>query len=207
LWEILAWFQQWPAMLPTSQSLLDRLRKQHDPQAWQRLLTVYEPWLRAWLSQHQLQPADVEDVLQNILLVVSQKLPAFVHNGHAGSFRRWLRTILVNQVRYFLRSRRQRQALDAEPEPDWLEQLAAPASELSQQWDREHDQQLVRRLLAAIQTEFEPRTWEVFRLLVLENLPAAEVAQRLHMERNAVYVAKARILARLRQELQGLVDP
>ena len=44
-------------MPPTSQSLLDRLQKHNDPQAWQRLVTVYEPWLRAWLSRHQLQPA------------------------------------------------------------------------------------------------------------------------------------------------------
>jgi RNA polymerase sigma-70 factor (ECF subfamily) len=193
-------------MPTTSHSLLERLKSRQDPEAWRRWLAVYEPWLRAWLCRHQLQPADVEDLLQDILVVVSQKLPAFVHNGRPGSFRTWLRTILVNQVRYFLRGRRQRQALTPAPLPDWLEQLEDPASELSRQWDVEHDREVVRRLLAAVRPEFQPQTWEVFRLLVLEDRPAAEVARLCGMETNAVYVAKSRVLTRLRQELRGLLD-
>ncbi len=193
-------------MPATSQSLLDRLQKQHDPQAWQRLLRVYEPWLRAWLSRHHLQPADGDDLVQNILTVVSQKLPAFVHNGQPGAFRAWLRTILVNQVRHFLRTQRHRQALAGDALPHELEQIEDPQSDARQQWDLEHDQQLVRRVLESLRPDFHPRTWEVFRLLVLENLPAAEVAQRCKIQRNAVYVAKARVLARLRQELKGLMD-
>jgi RNA polymerase sigma factor (sigma-70 family) len=191
-------------MTQTSQSLLERAKQHHDPEAWQRLVTVYDPWLRGWLAQHQLQPVDVDDVVQNILVVVSQKLPAFAHSGQAGAFRSWLRTILVNQVRYFLRTRRNRQALGGEPQ--WLDQLEDPGSSLSQQWDAEHDRELVRRVLATVQPEFQPRTWEAFRLLVLENLPAAEVARRCQMEPNSVYVAKSRVLGKLRQELRGLME-
>jgi len=193
-------------MLPTSQSLLDRLQKHHDPQAWQRLVAVYVPWLRGWLSRYHLQPADVDDLVQNILTVVNQKLPAFVHNGRPGAFRAWLRLILVNEVRVFLRTRRNRQALATDPLASELDQLEDPRSDASRQWEREHDQQLVRRLLASVQSDFQPRTWEVFRLLVLEDRPAAEVAQICQIERNAVYVAKARVLARLRQELRGLIE-
>src|SRR5262249_383492 len=118
----------------------------------------------------------------------------------------WLRAILVNQVGSFLRTRRHRQARVSDSLPGELEQLEDPTSTASRQWDLEHDQQLVRRLLASVQPEFPPRTWEVFRLLVLEDLPAAEVARRLGIQRNAVYVAKARVLARLRQELHGLME-
>ncbi len=194
-------------MFGTSQSLLERLRDRANKQAWQRLLSIYDPWLRGWLARHDLQPADVEDVLQEILTVVSTKLPEFVHNGRPGAFRTWLRTILINQVRHFLRGQRTRQAaLSPHHETAWLDQLEDPHSALSRQWDQEHDQQLVRRLLAGIQAEFNPATWQVFHLLVLEDCPAAEVAQRLGLTPNAVYVAKARVLARLRAELRGLVD-
>jgi RNA polymerase sigma-70 factor (ECF subfamily) len=193
-------------MPSTSQSLLDRLQKHQDPQAWQRLLSAYEPWLRAWLSRHQLQPADVDDLVQNILTVVNQNLPAFVHNGQPGAFRSWMRTILVNQVRHFLRTRRHRQALGGEALPHELGQIEDPRSDARRHWDQEHDQQLVRRLLASVQSDFHPQTWEIFRLLVLENLPAAEVARRCQVQRNSVYVAKARVLTRLRQELRGLLD-
>jgi RNA polymerase sigma-70 factor (ECF subfamily) len=194
-------------MYATSQSLLERLRDRADEQAWQRLMALYEPWLRGWLSRHALQPADVEDVLQEILTVVSTKLPEFMHNGRTGAFRSWLRTILTNQVRHFLRGQRNRLAVLApQPADDWLQQLDDPHSDLSRQWDEEHDQQLVRRTLASIQAEFSTQTWQIFQMLVLEDRPAAEVAQQLGLTPNAVYVAKARVLARLRAELRGLVD-
>jgi RNA polymerase sigma-70 factor (ECF subfamily) len=189
-------------MLTTSRTLLDRLRDRQDAQAWQLWLTVYEPWLRDWLSRDRLQHADVDDLLQNIFVVVSQKLPAFVHNGRPGAFRAWLRGVLTHELRSFLRGR-QRLAGDALSE--WIDQLEGPTSELSRQWDQEHDQQLVRRLLGVVQSDFQPKTWEAFRLLVLEDRPAAEVARLCDMGANAVYVAKSRVLARLRQELGGLV--
>ena len=157
-------------MPATSQSLLERLHDRADHAAWQRLLTVYEPWLRGWLSRHELQPADVENVLQDILLAVSAKLPEFVHNGQPGAFRAWLRTILTNRVRHFLRGQRQRETLiSPQPLSDWLDELADPHSILSRQWDQEHDQQLVRRSLASIQAEFTAATWQVFQMLVLED--------------------------------------
>jgi RNA polymerase sigma-70 factor (ECF subfamily) len=124
-------------MLTTSRTLLDRLKDRRDAQAWQLWLTVYEPWLRDWLSANRLQPADVDDLRQNILVVVSQKLPAFVHNGRPGAFRAWLRGILVNEVRYFLRGR-QRPCGDGLT--DWIDQLEDSNSELSKLWDLEHDQ-------------------------------------------------------------------
>ena len=194
-------------MLGTSHSLLERLRDRADHQAWQRMLTLYEPWLRGWLSRHDLQPADVEDVLQDILVVVRDKLPGFVHNGQPGAFRSWLRTILTNRVRHFLRGRRSRQAVLASlPRTDWLEQLEDADSDLARQWDREHDRHLVRGLLASIQAEFSPTTWQVFELLVLEDRPTAEVVERLGVTTNMVYIAKGRVLGRLRAEARGLVD-
>jgi RNA polymerase sigma-70 factor (ECF subfamily) len=194
-------------MFPTSKSLLERLRDRGDGDAWQRFLAVYESWLRGWLSRHDLQPADVEDLLQEVLAVVSRKLPEFVHNGQPGAFRSWLRAILTNMVRHFLRGQRNRQAvLPSQPLDDWLDQLADPNSALTRQWEQEHDEQLVRRMLACIRGEFQPTTWRVFQMLVLEDRPAAEVASHFGLQRNAVYAAKARVLARLREELRGLLD-
>jgi RNA polymerase sigma-70 factor (ECF subfamily) len=190
-------------MLTTSRTLLDRIKDRQDAQAWQLWLTVYEPWLRDWLGRNQLQPADVDDLLQNILVVVSRKLPAFVHNGQPGAFRAWLRSILVHELRSFLRGRQRQTGAVLS---DCIDQLEDPGSELSRQWDQEHDQELVRRLLGIVRSDFQAQTWEVFRLLVLEDRPAAEVARLCGMEVNAVYVAKSRVLARLRQELAGLVE-
>ncbi len=195
------------ASLGTSVSLLERLCDRADRQAWDRLVSNYEPWLRGWLMRHGLQQADLDDVLQEIFLAVSQNLGEFVHNGRAGAFRCWLRTILTHRVRHFLRGRRRRQAWMTEGNlPDWLDQLEDPSSALSQQWDLEHDRHLVRRMLAEIQAELHPTTWQIFQMLVLEDRPAAEVARQFATTANAVYVAKSRVLSRLRLELRGLLD-
>jgi RNA polymerase sigma-70 factor (ECF subfamily) len=190
------------ATLATSQSLLERLQDRADAGAWQRLLAVYEPWLRGWLTRHDLQAADAEDVLQDVLVTVSQELPGFVHNGRPGAFRNWLRTILTNRVRTFLRGCRRQFALS----PSWLDELEADDSTLSRQWDQEHDQQLARRMLAVIRSEFNATTWQVFQGLMLEDRPAADVARELGITANVVYVAKSRVLTRLRAELRGLME-
>ena len=190
----------------TRTSLLLRAR-QGDEDAWRRLVDLYRPLVYAWLVRHQVATQDAEDLTQDVLAVVIKELGRFEHAGRPGAFRAWLRTILINQVRHFLRGQRHRLALGSpQPGSDWLEQLADPHSGLSQQWDQEHDQQLARRFLAIIQAEFNAATWQVFQMLVLEDRPAAEVAQQLGLTRNAVYVAKARVLARLRAELRGLME-
>jgi RNA polymerase sigma-70 factor (ECF subfamily) len=146
-------------MLNTSRSLLERLQDRTDGQAWQRLLAIYEPWLRGWLSRTPLGPSDRDDVLQEILVVVSEKLQKFDHNGQPGAFRAWLRMILTIQVRQFLRNRHNRPgATSPQPPSGWLDQLADPVSALSRQWDEEHDRHVVRRLLASIEGEFNTAT-------------------------------------------------
>jgi RNA polymerase sigma-70 factor (ECF subfamily) len=61
-------------------------------------------------------------------------------------------------------------------------------------------------MLACIRNGFHPTTWQVFQMLVLEDRPAAEVALHFQLQPNAVYVAKSRVLARLREEMRGLLD-
>jgi RNA polymerase sigma factor (sigma-70 family) len=192
-------------MLATSHSLLERLHDPADHEAWRRLTSVYEPWLRGWLSRHRLQPADVEDVLQDILVAVNARIGEFVHNGQAGAFRAWLRTILTFRVRHFLRGQRNQRALQGH-DADWLDQLEDADSALSREWDLEHDRHLVRGVLAGLRLEFNATTWGVFQMLVLEDHPAAEVAEHFGITANAVYVAKSRVLSRLRAELRGLTN-
>jgi RNA polymerase sigma-70 factor, ECF subfamily len=189
-----------------SRSLLERLHDRADAQAWQRLVSIYEPWLRGWLSRHALQPADVEDILQDVLVVLSAKLTELQHNSQRGAFRAWPRTILTHRVLHFLRGQRRHNAMLAPMPAASIEELPDPDSAASKQWDVEHDQHVVRRMRATIQPEFSATTWRVFEMLVLENRRAAEVAQHLGISTTSVYVAKARVLSRLRAELRGLMN-
>jgi RNA polymerase sigma-70 factor (ECF subfamily) len=190
-------------MNATPLSLLDRLRRKPDDQpSWRHLTMLYAPLIRRWLLQHDTPEADADDLAQEVLLVLARDLGGFDHNGRTGAFRLWVRSITVNRLRAYWRARRSGplNGLD-----DCLAQLEDPDSELGRLWDREHDEFIVRRLLELIEPEFAPSTWKSFRLLVLEERPAADVAQSLGLSMNAVLIAKSRVLRRLRQEGRGLI--
>ena len=72
--------------------------------------------------------------------------------------------------------------------------------------EEEYRRYLVRRALGLMQAEFEPATWKACWEFVVHDRPAAEVAAELGLSVNAVYLAKSRVLRRLRAELRGLLD-
>jgi len=191
----------------TSASLLERLRLRADAGDWQRLIGLYQPLIRGWLRRHDLQHSDSDDLVQEVLSVLVKEIKRFEHNGRPGAFRSWLRTITVHCLRRFWRARLYR--ADAAGGSDWedhLRQLEDPTSGLSKLWDEEHDRHVLRKLLAMIEPDFHPATWQAFRRLVLDGVPAAVVATDLGLSVNAVLIAKSRVLQRLRQEAQGLLD-
>ena len=120
----------------TSNSLLMRLQTAASDADWRRLVDVYAPVVRGWLARYHLQPADADDLVQDVLGVLVRELPAFRHNGRTGAFRHWLRVVAVHRVRNFWRTKQ------SAPSPgliDDLAQLEDAASDLSRQWDAEHD--------------------------------------------------------------------
>jgi RNA polymerase sigma-70 factor (ECF subfamily) len=191
-------------MAPTPLSLLERLRSEPDEVSWRRLFELYTPLVRHWLKLRGLGPTDRDDLVQEVCAVIARELPRFDHVGRTGAFRLWIRTIVLNRLRGYWRSKRSQ--LDPETERS-LDELADPDSHLSRLWDREHDEYVARKLLDIIRPEFAPSTWEAFRRQVLDGVPAAEAAGELGTSVNAVLIAKSRVLRRLRQEGRGLIGP
>jgi RNA polymerase sigma-70 factor (ECF subfamily) len=191
-------------MPETPVSLLERLRLCPDEASWQRLTQLYTPWICDWLRRQGLAPADTDDLVQDVMVVLLKELPNFTHDLRRGAFRRWLRTITLNRLRVFWRQRRQHAPLPNLQTA--LDQLEDPDSDLSRAWDQEHNQHVVRRLLELIEPEFEPSTWRAFRAVVLEGKSTAEAAAALSLSPVAVRIAKSRVLSRFRREIDGLVD-
>jgi RNA polymerase sigma-70 factor (ECF subfamily) len=149
----------------------------------------------------------VDDLVQDVLSVLVRELPRFDYEPERGRFRGWLRAILANRLRAFYRSRQSQPiATGASDFVQMAEQLEDPHSDLSQLWNLEHDRHVSRRLLDLIKPEFKPTTWQAFQRLALDGIKPAEVAKELGISRNAVFIAKSRVMRRLRQEMQGLSD-
>ena len=192
-------------MAHTPKSLLDRVSSGNDSPDWPQFLTLYRPLLRRWLTQYFLQEADADDVVQDVLVVVVAKLPDFKHGGHAGAFRGWLRQILTHRLQTHWRKSLRRPACG--PLFDLtLAELADETSSLAKAWDEEHDRHLIAVLLDVVKPEFQTTTWEAFWQSSILERPIPHVARSLGLTQNAVFIARSRVLQRLREEAAGLLD-
>jgi RNA polymerase sigma-70 factor (ECF subfamily) len=182
---------------------LQRARDPSDRASWRRLVDLYAPLVRAWVRPNVRQPADVDDVVQEVLAQLAGELPGFAHNGRTGAFRVWLRAITVNRLRAHWRDRPRACGGDV---LERLGQLEDPSSALSRAWDAEHDRHVAETILESIRLEFQSATWRAFEATVRDERPTDEVAAELGMTPNAVLIAKSRVLKRLRQKAEGLLD-
>jgi RNA polymerase sigma-70 factor, ECF subfamily len=192
-------------MNETRHSLL--LRAQNgEENAWKELTELYRPLIIGWLSRQGVPAGDLEDLSQEVLLSVVKHLPGFQHSGHRGAFRSWLRTIVCSRTADYWRVLDAATPAGGSGATAALQQIADPDSELNRQWDEEHDRYVLHCLLDLVEEEFEPITLQAFRRLALEGISGADAAQELGLSVAAVYVAKSRVLQRIRQEAEGLID-
>jgi RNA polymerase sigma-70 factor, ECF subfamily len=193
-------------MNETRQSLLLRA-KTGEENAWKDLTDLYRPLILGWLNRQGVPAVDLEDLAQEVLLSVVKSLPTFEHSGNRGAFRAWLRTIVCSRTTDYWRAIDVRtQASGGSGATAALQQIADPDSDLNRQWNEEHDRYVFGCLLDLVEQEFEPATLRAFRRLALDGAGGAEVANELGMSVAAVYVAKSRVLQRIRQEAEGLID-
>jgi RNA polymerase sigma-70 factor, ECF subfamily len=190
----------------TRQSLLLRAQT-GDADAWRDLTDLYRPLILGWLRRQGIPVRDLDDLSQDVLLAVVKNLPSFQHSGNRGAFRSWLRTIVCHRTCDYWRTGDQRMPAGGDSGATAaLQQLEDPDSDLNRQWDEEHDRYVLRCLLDLVEQEFEPSTLQAFRRLAIDGASGAEAARELGLSMAAVYVAKSRVLQRIRQLAEGLID-
>jgi RNA polymerase sigma-70 factor (ECF subfamily) len=188
-------------MNTTPVSLLERLRRPGEQAAWERFVHLYTPLLLRWVRRLGLHGPDAADLVQDVFALLVRKLPEFRYDPDR-RFRGWLWTVTLNKVRERARRRPGAAVQAGEDVLDKLADRAGPDAAGA----AEDRQDLVRRALRLLQGEFQPATWRAFWECAALGRPAAEVAAEVGMTVNAVYVAKCRVLRRLRRELDGLLD-
>jgi RNA polymerase sigma-70 factor (ECF subfamily) len=186
-------------MHPTPASLLERLGQSAAQADWERFVKLYTPLLSQWARRLGLHGSDADDLVQDVFVQLVRQMPEFRYDPRR-RFRGWLWTVTVNKWR----ERRRRPPAVPAGNQD-LDGLAIPdgTAELD---EADYRRYLVGRALQIMEGEFQPTTWKAFWESVPLGRPAAEVAAELGITENAVYLAKGRVLRRLRQELNGLLD-
>jgi RNA polymerase sigma-70 factor (ECF subfamily) len=192
------------ATLPTTRiTLLNLLGQDPSDQAgWDEFVERYGRHIYRWFRQWKLQDADAEDVTQDILVRLVQKLRAFAYDP-SRSFRGWLKTVAHHAWRDFVDSRHARRAAGDSQVQDLLLNLEA-REDLARKLEDAFDLELLEAAKVRVRLRVAPHTWEAFRLMALEGLPVAEVAARVHLQVAMVYVAKSKVQRMLQEEIGKL---
>ncbi len=186
----------------TSISLLYRLRNSGTEADWHRFSKLYTPLLFYWGRSQGLNATDASDLVQEVMTKLVVKLREFQYDPKM-SFRGWLRTVAVNRARDFRRAAAHRNTMVLTEALDPMQPGGNSVDLLDQ---REYCSYLVTRGRDLIRAEFQPLTWEACWKYAVENRSAEEVGKELGITANAVRIAKCRVFARLRKELEGLLD-
>ena len=193
---------------PTRPSLLVRIRDPRDGVAWGEFVDIYGPLVYDYGRRRGLQDADAADLTQDVLRAVAATADRFAYDPARGAFRSWLFT--VTRTKLLDSVRRRRPGDRGTGDTDVHKHLEAKEvgyadgideGEEGAEWDRAFGQRLLDWAAEHIRDEFRPTTWRAFWLCAVEGCAPREASASLGMSIGAVYAAKCRVLARLREEI------
>jgi RNA polymerase sigma factor (sigma-70 family) len=187
-----------PLAPTTRASLLLRLGDSADHEAWTGFVSLYEPVVYRLLRQHGLQDNDARDLVQELFLAITRNIGSWKPAHEKGSFRAWLRRVARNLVINWLKSRQRSMLVGGADLNLLLEQVPAAAEQETIEFDRELQRALFQKAAKQVQTEVQPSTWQAFWETSVSGRPTDEVAGKLGMSPGAVWVAKCRVVARLK---------
>lgn len=194
----------------TSKSLLQKAK--HDPssEAWFQLNSIYNPLIAGWIARAGVEESDVGDITQEVMQTLAQELRKFEHNGRIGAFRNWLKTITINRCRRYWDSKKRQlpasKLLNEDSALKILNELEDPSSRVSMLWESEHDNYVLERIMQLIQNEFDQKDFNVFVRNSVNGESPKTIAEEFGISVGNVYKIKFRVLKRLREAADGLLD-
>ena len=209
--------------LPTRASLLDRLKDAGDHTSWEEFHRTYHGLLLGVARRAGLNENEAEEAVQDTLIAVARKMPEFRYEAGKDSFKGWLLQIMRWKITDQFRKRREGEKKlvvedrSSEGESDavsinvggvartaTLAEISDPALNLEVIWDAEWQRHLLARALARVKRQVKPEQYAIYHLHVIEERSIAEVRRTLDVNVAQVYLAKHRVGAALKKELQRL---
>ncbi len=185
-------------LLTTQTSLLIRLRTSEDSDAWFRFVRIYTPLIQHWVKQLGVEANQADDLIQDIFVVLLGQV-SMLANRPPDSFRAWLRTITLNKCRDWFRHQNRKS------NPKLLERIESAIEDPnSLLLEKEYQTFVAQSALQLMRDTFSETTWRACWEHVAQGKSAKAVAEELGITENAVYLARGRVLKRLRSELEGL---
>lgn len=181
-----------PTLPDTCCSLLVRLRTPGDSAAWAEFAARYGPAVYGFGRRRGLQEADAVDLSQEVFRKLIGGLGRLDYDPARGRFRSWLFTVVSRELAKFQAKQRRQPAASAE-----LDDLPAQPNDEAA-WEDAVRRRLFEEGLAAVRNAVSEQTYRAFTLTAVDGLDGDAAATQLGVSRAAVYLARARVLARLR---------
>ena len=191
----------------TRPSLLLRIRDSQDKLAWNEFVGIYGPLVYAFGRKHGLQDADAADLTQEVFRAVASAVGQFHYDADRGGFRRWLFTVTRNELRDAVAHAKRNPAGSGDTGiKQVIERQPAPLNDEAL-WEEEYERRRFDWAAQRVCGQVEKSTWQAFWQTAIEGKPAEEVARALKISVGAVYIAKSRVIARLRKQIEEQEDP
>lgn len=190
----------------TRASLILRLPDATDVEAWEEFVAIYQPVVYRVARRKGMQDADAQELVQEVLFAVSRAVESWDPDPKRGRFRDWLFRIAHNWIVNYL-TRRKHQSI-ATGHNEWTQlltsQVVQPDREESAIFELEFRRELFHRAAEVVRKAVKESTWQAFWLTGVEEIPPAVVAERLALTVGGVYIARSRVMARMRDEVERL---
>jgi RNA polymerase sigma-70 factor (ECF subfamily) len=182
-------------------TLIERIQNPDDTESWERFVAIYSPGIYRFCRSKGIGHSDAEDLTQEVIRAVLGSIGRFEYREGKAKFRSWMYQVTRNimNTRFGKQSRR--------PNEDGSTVAQRAAENMSEdeemkRWENDYRARLFEWATGEIKSEFNPRIWEVFWRTAVDGDDPDEVARESQMSRAAVYVAKSRCLARLREKIE-----
>lgn len=183
----------------TQASLIARVKDRGDAAAWAEFIGIYQPIVFRMARRRGMQEADALDVMQQVFLSISGAIEHWTPDEGRPPFRAWLSTIARNAITKALMRRPRDAATGATSIVDLLHQI--PDDAASEELLVEARREVVRWAAEQLRSEFSETTWRIFWQTAIEGVSAAEAARATGRSTGAIYVARYRVLARLKEKV------
>jgi len=198
------------AFIPTRRSLLSRLRNWEHEDSWREFFDTYWRLVYNFAIKAGLDDAAAQDAVQETIISVAEKLPAFKYDPALGSFKGWLLQIARRRVADQLRARYRAGAARTVSADDTTiraklsatEEPATPDLELL--WEGQWREHIAQAATERIKRQIRPEQFQIFDLAVLQRWPARQVAETLGVTLTQVYMARHRVGRLITKEVRRL---
>src|SRR5262245_7323750 len=144
----------------TRASLLQRLgRTPADPEAWREFAIQYGAVILEWCRKWKLQEADAQDVAQNVMLKLADKMQRFAYDPDK-RFRGWLRTLAHHAWVDLVAARKRPGQGSGDSEVDQMLNSVMAREEFSEQLESQYDRELLEIASQVVRLRVTPQTWE-----------------------------------------------